>query len=120
MEVRQGEIYHLKLPPPLGSEPGYPRYAVIVQHDFKNGSIMKTTVVCLTTTAVDKAKARGNVVLMPDEGDLPQHSAVNVSQIVTLDKEVHLGQYMGKVYDETMPKILEAIRILLEGNEPKY
>lgn len=120
MDVRQGDIFYVNLPPPVGSGPGYPHFAVVVQHDSKNNSALDTTVVCLLTTAVNKARARGNVVLMPGEGDLPVHSAVNVSQILTLDKAKYLGDYIGRVHKETIPEILEAIRVSLEGREPRY
>lgn len=120
MDVRQGDIYHVKLPPPVGSGPGDPHFAVVVQHDSKNDSTLRTTVVCLLTTVISKAKVRGNVVLMPDEGNLPEHSAVNVSQILTLDNKEYLGERIGRVYPETMLRILEAIRVTFEGREPRY
>lgn len=120
MQVRQGEVYHLVLPPPLGSEPGHNHFAVVVQHDSRNKSNFNTAVVCLLTEALSQGRHQGNVTLRPGEARLREQSVVNVSQMLTLDKRVYLGDFVGNVDPETMPKILAGIRELLEGRKTDY
>lgn len=115
--VRQGEIYHVTLPAPEGSGPGGRHYAVVIQHNTRNIPTLHTAIVCLLTGQLSSGDHPGNVTLRPSEGGLPEQSVVNTSQILTLDKRIYLGDrdYIGRVDPETMPKILEGVRLQIEG-----
>lgn len=85
-EIRQGEVYWLDFGPATGSAPAERHPCVVVQNNVFNRSAIRTTVVCLITSNLDRAKAPGNVLLKKGEANLPRASVVNVSQILTVDK----------------------------------
>lgn len=120
MEVRQGEVYHVDLPEEedlpedWGSGPKGPHPVVVIQHNSRNASALNTVVCCLLTTNLDLGEVGGNVTLSEDEANLPEPSVVNVSQIIALDKRF-LGRRYGEVEIITLHRILEGVRLLLEG-----
>jgi len=69
-------------------------------------------VVCALTSNLERAKAPGNVLLKKGEGDLPQDSVVNITQIVTLDK-ADLVERIGSLSDPRIVQIVEGITLLL-------
>ena len=85
-EIRQGEVFWLDFGPASTSAPAERHPCVVVQSDAFNRSRIATTVVCLITSNLDRARAPGNVLLKKGEARLPKASVVNVSQIVTVDK----------------------------------
>ena len=87
MVVRQGDIFWLDLGEPSGSSPGYRHPHLVIQNDVFNASRIATTVVCALTSNLKRAQDPGNTPLEPDEAGLPKRSVVNVSQIITVDKE---------------------------------
>lgn len=101
---------------PLGSEPGYIRPAVVVQSNVFNASPIDTIVVCATTTTPHRANDPGNVELDEDDGDLPEASVVNVSQIMAVDKERLMG-WIGSLSEEKMGRVMGGIRQLLWGED---
>jgi mRNA interferase MazF len=111
--VRQGEVYWLDLGVPSGSAPGYRRPYVVVQNDALNESGIHTTVVCALTSNVRRASAAGNVLLREREGGLPRQSAVNVSQMYTVDQRV-LSERVGALSRRHVAEIVDGIRLILE------
>lgn len=101
---------------PLGSEPGYVRPAVVVQSNLFNASAIETVVVCVTTTTPHRADDPGNVELDEGDGDLPEASVVNVSQIIAVDK-IRLGQWIGALSEEKRRRVMGGIRQVLEGED---
>jgi mRNA interferase MazF len=89
---------------------------VVGQSDDFNRSRIGTVVVCELTSVLRRANAPGNVLLVPGEGNLPEQSVVNVSRIVTLDKEI-LGNRIGVLDAERMREVLDGVRLVLEGEE---
>jgi mRNA interferase MazF len=86
--ISQGEIWWADLPDPTGSGPGFRRPVVVVQGDALNQSRI-ATVVCVPLTGNLKwALAPGNVRLSSRTTGLPKDSVANVSQILSLDKEL--------------------------------
>ena len=83
----RGEIWWVDLGIPFGSEPGFKRPVVVIQSDAFNKSKIQTVIVAVITTNLNLADAPGNVYLEKDESGLPKHGVVNVSQIVTIDKQ---------------------------------
>ena len=85
-EIRQGQVYWLDFGHAAGSAPADRHPCVVVQNDVFNQSAIATTVVCLITSNLSRAKAPGNVLLKRGEANLPKPSVVNISQILTVDK----------------------------------
>lgn len=83
-----------------------------------NSTRISTVVACVLTHNLRRGSIPGNVTLAPGEGDLPQQSVVNISQVVTLDKD-HLGDRIGVLDYERMREIKRNVRLmLLEGKRP--
>ena len=118
MVINQGDLFWVALEGPLGSEPGYRRLLVVVQNNLFNRSRINTVVACGLTSNLRRADAPGNVLLERGEGNLPQRSVVNVSQILTLDKN-RLGERIGALSLRRVSEILEGIRLVLEPREPE-
>ena len=112
--VRQGEVYWLNFGPASGSHPAERHPCVVVQGDIFNQSRIATTVVCLITSNLDRAKAVGNVLLRRGDAHLPKASVVNVSQILTVDK-ADLIDPIGKLSAATVRAIWSGLQALLEG-----
>ena len=85
MPVRRGEIYWVEFDPVRGSEQGGLRPALIVQNDVGN-RYSPTTVVVAITRAVPPEPYPFVVVVEPEDSGLPERSAVNCSQIATIQQ----------------------------------
>ena len=95
MVIAQGEVWWADLPPPTGSGPGFRRPVVVVQGDTLNRSRIATVVCVPLTSNLRWENAPGNVFLPARLTGLPKDSVANVSQIVTLDKDL-LTERVGK------------------------
>jgi mRNA interferase MazF len=87
-----------------------------VQNDLVNRSRIRTVVVCLLTSNLRRARDMGNVLLVPGEGNLPEQSVVNVSQLSTVDKR-GLRDKIGTLDKERMREVLRGINLLLEPRD---
>ena len=116
MEIKQGDVYWLDQDDPSGSEPGYHRPFVVVQNNLFNQSKINTVVVCALTTNLNRAKAPGNITLIEGEGGLLKPSVVNISQLVTVDKNA-LGEYIGTLSKSKIERVVQGIHLLLEPAE---
>ena len=85
--MKRGDIWWAELRDPAGSEPGYRRPVLIVQSDAFNRSRIRTVVAVVLTSNERVAAAPGNLALSRRESGLPRPSVVNVSQVVTLDRD---------------------------------
>lgn len=101
-EIHQGEVYWLDFGP-----------CVVVQGDVFNRSRLSTTVVCLITSNLPRARAPGNVPLEKGAANLPKASVVNVSQILTIDK-TELAERIGKLPADTIDSIRTGLQLLLD------
>jgi len=115
--INQGDIYWIELDEPEGSEPGYKHPHVIVQNNLFNRSQIKTVLVCPLTTNLKRASAPGNVLLDKKESNLSRQSAVNVSQVFTVDK-TQLDEYVGTLSSRRITEILNGIKLVLDPREP--
>ena len=102
---------------PYGSEPGGKRPYVVVQNNMFNFSRIDTVVVCAITSNQNQAFSPGNVLLNSGEANLPRRSVVNISQVVTLDKQVFIER-IGTLSSKRMHEIISGLRLLLEPREP--
>jgi mRNA interferase MazF len=112
MVISQGEIWWADLPLPQGSGPGFRRPIVVVQSDSFNRSRIATVVCVPLTSNLKWALAPGNVHLSARLTGLPKNSVANVSQIVTLDKDL-LTERVGKLSRAKLELLLAGIDIVL-------
>lgn len=85
MPVKRGEIYWVEFDPVKGSEQGGLRLALVVQNDVGNRYSPTTVVVAITSTLPPKPYPF-MVVVSPAESGLPTTSAVNCSQMATIQQ----------------------------------
>ena len=123
MPVKRGEIYWVEFDPVKGSEQGGLRPALIVQNDLGNRYSPTTVIVAITRT-VPPEPYPFVVVVEPEESGLPARSAVNCSQIATIQQsgpesrlrpprgeaEVHA---IGRLTANTMLQVDDALRFNL-------
>lgn len=112
MVISQGEIWWANLPDPTGSGPGFRRPVVVVQCDALNRSGIATVVCVPLTTNLKWAGAPGNLTLPSNISGLPEDSVANVSQIVSVDKEL-LARRAGKLPKGKLELLLSGIDVVL-------
>ena len=112
-EIRQGQVYWLDFGPAAGSAPAERHPCVVVQNDIFNRSAIATSVVCLITSNLSRAKAPGNVLLKKGEANLPKASVVNVSQILTVDK-AELTRCVGNLSDTAAATVRDGLYLLFD------
>lgn len=118
MLVEQGDIYYVCLGPKDGSGPAGWHYVVIVQSDTMNETKVRTAVGCVLTSKLKRGRVTGNITLDYGEGDLPEQSVVNISQVVTLDK-LDLIDKTGELDGTRVDEIIRNLhRVLLRGKRP--
>ena len=110
--MQSGEIWWLNLRDPIGSEPGYRRPALIISADAMNSSRIRTVLAAVLTTNLNLADAPGNVLVTADETGLPKNSVVNVSQVVTADKQF-FSEYVGKLAPDAMLRVAAGLRLAM-------
>ncbi len=107
--IAQGDVCWADL---VGSGPGYRRPVVVVQGDAFNRSRL-ATVVCVPLTSNRKwADAPGNVELSAKSTGLAKDSVVNVSQIVTLDRDV-LTERVGRISKRQLMLVFAGLDLVL-------
>jgi mRNA interferase MazF len=112
MVIAQGHVYWADLPEPTGSSPGFRRPVLVVQGDALNRSRIRTVVCVPLTSNLAWAEAPGNVLLPARATGLSKDSVANVSQIISLDREL-LTEETGKISKRQLELILSGIDIML-------
>ena len=110
--MQRGEIWWANLPTPRGSEPGYRRPVLILQHDDFNRSRITTVIAVILTSNLRLQASPGNVILLSRDSSLPKDSVANVSQLVTLDKTV-LTEKVGLLPAAKLKQIENGVRLVL-------
>ncbi|XDD49682.1 type II toxin-antitoxin system PemK/MazF family toxin [Leptospira sp. WS92.C1] len=90
--MTRGEIWWVDLGIPFQSEPEFKRPVLIIQDDSFNQSNIHTIVSIAITSNLNLSEAPGNVLISKKDSNLSKDSVVNVSQILTLDKERFLNK----------------------------
>lgn len=85
--IRRGGIHWADLGDTTGSRPGRRRPVLVVQADAYNESRLATVLVAVVTSNTRLAGMPGNVFLPAAATGLPRDSVVNVTALVTLDKD---------------------------------
>ena len=112
MVVAQGEIWWADLGEPVGSAPGFRRPVLVVQCDAFNRSRIGTIVCVALTSQLKWAGAPGNVMLKAESTGLERDSVVNVSQVMTLDREL-LIERAGRLPERKLDQVLSGIGIVI-------
>jgi len=110
--IAQGDICWADLPDPVGSGPGFRRPVLIVQGDAFNRSRMATVVCVPLTSNLKWAEAPGNVELPAKGTGLSKDSVANVSQVVTLDRDV-LSERVGRVSKRQLELVFAGLDLVL-------
>ena len=111
--MHRGDIWWADLPDGTGAAPAYRRPVLLVQADAFTNSRIATVVVVVITSNLRLAAAPGDVLLRADESGLLKDSVVNVSQIVTLDKQT-LDTLVGHVTVKTLELVENGMRLVLD------
>ena len=110
--IGRGEIRWADLGRPDGSAPGYRRPVVVVSADAFNTSRISTVLVAAISSNSDLAAAPGNVSLLAGRVGLQNDSVVNVSQIVTIDKQ-RLSDPIGRLTLQQLTDVDAGLRLAL-------
>ena len=100
------------MPEPVGSGPGVRRPVVVVQSNPFNHSRIATVIVAVITSNLSLADAPGNVRISKSESGLSKPSVVNVSQMLTVDREL-LTHRVKTVPGKIISRIDEGLRLAL-------
>jgi len=85
----------------------------VVQADSFNLSRIQTVIVAAITTNIQLAEAPGNVLLPARSAGLTRDSVVNVSQILTLDRNF-LTEHVGTLLPRQQRSVDEGLRTVLQ------
>ncbi|RMH38380.1 MAG: type II toxin-antitoxin system PemK/MazF family toxin [Nitrospirae bacterium] len=110
--MRRGEIWWASLGEPRASERGYPRPVLVVQADSFNRSRISTVLVVAIKSNLRLAEAPGNMLLTRRQSKLPRESVVNVSQILTLDKQF-LTERVSRLAPNLISEVEQGLRLVL-------
>lgn len=110
--IRRGEIWWASLAEPRAAEPGFRRPVLVIQSDAFNRSTIRTVIVVAITSNTTLGEAPGNVLLSRRQSRLPRVSVVNVSQVLTLDKEF-LSERVSRLSDELLSDVDAGLRLVL-------
>lgn len=110
--MKRGEIWWASLPEPAGSGPGFRRPVLVVQSNPFNSSRIATVVVAAITSNLRLSAAPGNVKIAKTESGLGKASVVNVSQVLTLDRNL-LTEQVRRLSDKKMVEVDQGLRVVL-------
>ena len=111
--IKRGAIHWAKLKNPRESEPGFRRPVIIISANAFNRSSIHTVLAAVITSNIRLKDAPGNVFLPVTKSGLPRDSVVNVSQLITLDKNF-IGDQIGKLPQAYLTKLEHGIRLVLD------
>lgn len=83
----RGDVCWADLGEPRGSAAGYRRPVVVISGDDFNRSRVRTVILAIVTSSPRVAAAPGNVPLPAGTAGLDRPCAINVSQLLTVDKD---------------------------------
>lgn len=112
MVIERGQIWWADLGEPSGSEPGLRRPVLVVQSDAFNRSRLRTVVAVVLTSNLRLVEAPGNVLVPAKTSGLPRDSVVNVSQIITVDRDF-LSEPAGRIRGQLLKDVENGLRLVL-------
>lgn len=115
-QVKRGDIFYADLSPVVGSEQGGTRPVLIVQNDTGNRH-SPTVIAAAITSQTGKARLPTHINIAGGSVGLSKDSVILLEQVRTIDKR-RLREHMGRVDDEHMLMVNEAIAISFGLNQP--
>ena len=109
--MKRGEIWWASLPPATGSGPGYRRPVLVVQADSFNSSKISTVLVAIITSNLALSQAPGNVRISKTDSGLSKPSIVNISQILTIDREL-LTKRVSSLSGKVLGRVAEGLKLV--------
>ena len=113
MVIERGEVWWTDLDEPAGSDPGYRRPVLVVQANAFNRSRLQTTIAVVLTSNLRLVDAPGNVLVPKATSGLPKDSVANVSQMVTLDRDL-LTERTGKLPTRLLAAVDAGLKLVLD------
>ena len=108
---RKGDIYFCNIIDVGGSVQCGLRPALILQNDI--GNKYSPTLIVAPITSVTKKKDLPTHIILGSRFGLKEDSMVMLEQIITVDKIVHVRNYIGRVDDRSIREINNALNISL-------
>lgn len=112
--IRRGDVRWLDLGDPVGSRPAKRRPVLVVQADSYSASRLATVVVAIITSNTGLAAMPGNVFLPSVATGLARDSVVNVTALVTVNKDELEGR-VGQIPAGLMADVSHGLRRVLGG-----
>jgi mRNA interferase MazF len=112
MVIRRGSICWTDFGEPRGSMPAKRRPVLVIQADPYNASRLNTTLAAVITSNTGLAAMPGNVFVPSASSGLPKDSVVNVTALVTLDKN-DLDDEVGQLPPTLMSDVDRGLRRVL-------
>jgi len=112
VQLNRGNVWWANLPDAVGSGPGYRRPVLVVQGDAFNRSRLATAIVVVLTSNLNLVEAPGNVLLPARASSLPRDSVANVSQVLTIDREL-LTERAGHLPPGLLRQVDDGLRTVL-------
>jgi mRNA interferase MazF len=110
--MRRGELWWASLPDPVGSGPGFRRPLLVLQSNEFTQSAIRTIICAVVGSNVRLAEAPGNVRVRARSSGLGRESVVNVSQLITVDKQL-LTERIGRLAPELLREVDSGVRLVL-------
>jgi mRNA interferase MazF len=85
---------------------------LVVQSNDFNESAIRTSICAAITSNMRLANAPGNVRVTRSVSGLPHDSVINVSQLITLDKQI-LTENVGRLPAQSMRDVEAGIKLVL-------
>lgn len=113
----KGEIWWARLPSPRGSEPGKTRPVLVIQSDSFNRSAINTVICAVITSNTAIAKAPANILIEKSDSGLEKTSAINFSQIITIDK-TYFTQMVAMLPRTVLAKVNTSLKLIFDIDCP--
>ena len=110
--INRGTVHWVALGEADGSRPAKRRPLLVVQAQSYNASRLATVIAAVITSNTALATMPGNVFLPAAATGLPRDSVLNVTAIVTLNKD-DLGRPVGAVPESLMRDVDRGLRQVL-------
>jgi len=111
--VERREVWRTDHEEPGGSGPGFRRPILVVQSEAFNRSRLRTVLAVVLTSNPRLLDAPGNVLLPATRTGLPRDSAVNVTQLVTLDVDFRTER-TGRIPPSLMAQVDAGLKLVLD------
>lgn len=114
--MKRGQVYYADLRPVVGSEQGGIRPCLIIQNDM--GNTHSPTVIVAMMTTQKKNALPTHIAVSPEDYYLNINTTILLEQLRTIDKS-RLRDFVGRLSDNTMQKVDEALHISLALNKER-